>query len=1490
MMPDTYSQYDLFISYGRGDDINFTVKLVSDLTKYGYRVWFDKQDLESNGLSFLQSIRDSLATNPMRFILIVGPHSSKSNYVRYEWEFALANCMVIIPILRMGSERDENGFPKMSDKDYDYIPESISKRNLDCIDFRRERKYVHALNELLNDLSKEIKKLTELHGVINKPNNYICRENELEKIKNSILKDTLSPTVVTSTGKVTSLQGMGGIGKSVIAAAVCYDCDIRRSFQDGIFWVTLGQHPVIQSAVTYITKDNTINITNREGKDKFHNFLKDKNCLIILDDVWEQEHIEIFPSDIALRCRLLITTRNKKTVRHLSQEIIEIGLLDNEDALLLLSKASNKIKMELPIEALEIITECGNLPLAISMIGGMIKAGDEASWKYSLQMLQGADLKEISEKFPDYPYPDLYKAISVSFYDLSEAKRSKYLQLGIFKEDARIPEEIINLLWETEDWKEYQTHTLINEFVDRGLLQRTSSSIYAIHDLLFDFIRKTSVDTISAHNQLLKNLGDPLKLSHLYAWNNYIWHLLEARQTVTAANLILDFKWIQVKLKHTDIYSLLSDVLQITKKDKRFQNLYAILSSCQNIIAEDFSQLRTQLIGRINCNDTLLKPLLESTINHEGENYARPLFKCFENKPPDSIDWSFNNISSVFCVSLDESLLAITTTVKNIEVWNWKEGKLLASYRIESYITEIIFLQFLNNKEHLIFVDSSGQSYILTWTNMFIKCFSNLIFNRDMSPFQKKEGLVLTKDRKHFFINIGDKILIYELNSLNLLHKIEPKDKEIDNLHLSEIDSIIFFTCGDSYSNVYAWDWKTNVELNKLCGKIGEDNAFLKLQNTIDNYLIIRLFPSYYICWDDQIEISSSNSWSLEENSDEYKLIKNDDRFQKTRGDSFEKFIFWNWKSKNDETIVVHKGFKFLPYHSFFLITCIPENNIVFKREANFAKEVEVIDLEFPENTYTLPGNGNRIKQMCLSQDKKYLVTGDIEGNVTVWDWEKKIIVSQKKLIEAAIEYLYFSDGGIYIIFSEAISSSIKIIKFEELFTDNFQHIEIPLIGKPFDPLALHITKDDKYLFFRSETSLYVKRIIDLYQTGQEQRYNYINEFKIFIDAGLLSTISYNKVTFFDAASGINNRLIAINDLMVTFSKDLKFMFTFYAGNILVYNIKDISIIKNISVEILLFEERINYILLSSDESIVYLVCREKVFGWKVEKGDLCMNFELSSDIEGNIAFASLILNNTTLLFSTDREEIYLWNIVEKKFYSCRGIGFKEYFKEKQFLPRSMNTKNYSLIAVSSSTDIIYTDFENTIFYWDCEGLLSELLNKNKVSFFYKYGNSLRGHSSRGLTGGIGRMEFTENEDYLFSISNQGQIAIWNWNEKSLFKIKDFQIRDSSTGLICITNHFLAIPEKDYSIKLWFWKDNIVHDLWGHKNTIRQILYVSELNYLISTSEDKIIKLWKLNNSNMPILKMNIAMDDICLVTFDPIKHHLYACGMKGKIYSFIIE
>lgn len=65
----------------------------------------------------------------------------------------------------------------------------------------------------------------------------------MQRIKDSLLIDLQRPVVITGESSRVGLQGMGGIGKSVLAAALARDRETRRSYPDGIIWISVGQDP-----------------------------------------------------------------------------------------------------------------------------------------------------------------------------------------------------------------------------------------------------------------------------------------------------------------------------------------------------------------------------------------------------------------------------------------------------------------------------------------------------------------------------------------------------------------------------------------------------------------------------------------------------------------------------------------------------------------------------------------------------------------------------------------------------------------------------------------------------------------------------------------------------------------------------------------------------------------------------------------------------------------------------------------------------------------------------------------------------------------------------------------------------------------------------------------------------------------------------------------------------------------------------------------------
>ena len=104
---------------------------------------------------------------------------------------------------------------------------------------------------------------------------------------------------LTSAIKMDALQGMGGIGKSVIARALCDDPDVQDAFPGGILWAALGQTPnLVERLREWVERlGGTVRSTAPTAdmlKAELQEALEGRSCLLILDDVWNKGDVGYF--------------------------------------------------------------------------------------------------------------------------------------------------------------------------------------------------------------------------------------------------------------------------------------------------------------------------------------------------------------------------------------------------------------------------------------------------------------------------------------------------------------------------------------------------------------------------------------------------------------------------------------------------------------------------------------------------------------------------------------------------------------------------------------------------------------------------------------------------------------------------------------------------------------------------------------------------------------------------------------------------------------------------------------------------------------------------------------------------------------------------------------------------------------------------------------------------------------------------------------------
>ena len=215
------------------------------------------------------------------------------------------------------------------------------------------------------------------------PKGYLVRDTILDGIKALVIP----PTKTESTAPAGELQeqpaqssvvtviGMGGSGKTVVAAALVFDPTVSSRF-DVIVFLPFGQAPVLrdlQKTMLYqlVKKNLDAGLSGDEVIVALADAAKGKKVLCVLDDVWTKEAFQPFSRllDSTTASRLVATTRIKGLVPSAAE--YELGLLSPDDSVsLLLECAGEKTTKPFSDMLYRAVELCGHLPLVISIAAG----------------------------------------------------------------------------------------------------------------------------------------------------------------------------------------------------------------------------------------------------------------------------------------------------------------------------------------------------------------------------------------------------------------------------------------------------------------------------------------------------------------------------------------------------------------------------------------------------------------------------------------------------------------------------------------------------------------------------------------------------------------------------------------------------------------------------------------------------------------------------------------------------------------------------------------------------------------------------------------------------------------------------------------------------------------------------------------------------------------------------------------------------------------
>jgi WD40 repeat protein len=675
----------VFISYARADDEPFVEKLYNDL-KDDFDVWWDRETMSNRGKTFLQEIRDAIDWSD-RLILIAGPYAFTSDYVRDEWQYAYETYKGINVALRLG--------------DYSDFPEQLS--GFDAPDFRDDTNYEDRLETLKRQLSEPLAPVGKFHNVPALPPHFLNRPEDLDTLRDLVIADVDKPTLISAEKRTTAVEGMGGIGKSVLATAFAHDRKVRFAFPDGIVWLTVGREPSMYElyrAVGVALGDQLSNYPDETtARQNAQKALADTKCLLILDDLWELPVGRAFRDLISgTLARLLVTTRNLQINDLLNANECRLRLIDESQAVdYLRSWVGDDPKLD------EIAKKLGYLFLALKLAGARMKKDNlnGAEFLRSFDRVSRMKINPHASEREDSLEASIMLSVEAAF-DGTEDENLLYHACGIFPEDTAIPQQTILQLWRylRPDADDFGLWERLNALVDLALVERnTIDRTITLHDLLRNYTReKLGERYVQTHQDLLDSYRvdkwHQLPLDETYMWWNIGYHLINAGKASKLQELLLDINFLQAKLNFTNINAVLADC-NILRSDSTVALIESTLKMSSHIIASSPDQLLCQLYGRLlPYRDA--QPQVDALLTSISEHTVLPALLT-KHETLMTAKFSLIRVLSehsqtVNTIAINDTHIISGSADRSVKLWKLSTGELINS--LDNQVADVTAVKF----------------------------------------------------------------------------------------------------------------------------------------------------------------------------------------------------------------------------------------------------------------------------------------------------------------------------------------------------------------------------------------------------------------------------------------------------------------------------------------------------------------------------------------------------------------------------------------------------------------------------------------------------------------------------------------------------------------------------------------------------------------------------------------------------------------------------
>ncbi|XP_047957070.1 putative late blight resistance protein homolog R1A-10 [Salvia hispanica] len=339
---------------------------------------------------------------------------------------------------------------------FESIPEIVS---IDLQSLKNDaRSLIHTLIYMDKDYRYEIENMAEdgpisssirFHGTNSK---MIGLSDQFQLLKTDLIRFLVSPRW----SRVFGLYGMAGVGKTTLATRIYEDQEIQSKFECRA-WVTVGRVPQPTCQILRGTLAQLLGITQGDEEISDHCLeerLNGTNCLVVLDDVWEEDVWDTLEGSLPYSknvcINVLLTSRHRKWMEaHVSRDCFYgVRFLKDEESMELLCEkvfGDESCPPQLHKAATKIARLCEGLPLLILAVAGIISKSehnrDPTYWN---------DVAERRNSVFTDAYNQISKVLFPSYDYLPQRLKMPFLFMGVFPQDYHTPPSKIMIMLTTK--------------------------------------------------------------------------------------------------------------------------------------------------------------------------------------------------------------------------------------------------------------------------------------------------------------------------------------------------------------------------------------------------------------------------------------------------------------------------------------------------------------------------------------------------------------------------------------------------------------------------------------------------------------------------------------------------------------------------------------------------------------------------------------------------------------------------------------------------------------------------------------------------------------------------------------------------------------------------------------------------------------------------------------------------------------------------------